>query len=84
MNIVLCVITGLYVLMPGAAVTHARRREVPNVVVNLALGLLAAGVAVRPLQLLTPAMSGVIRMMVGAIPGQRASARCSKQRLSED
>jgi uncharacterized membrane protein YphA (DoxX/SURF4 family) len=37
---------GLAVLMAGAAITHARRGEKPNVIVNAILGILAAGVAV--------------------------------------
>lgn len=38
--------TGLAIVMAGAAVTHARRREIlPNVAVNLVLLLLAAFVA---------------------------------------
>jgi DoxX-like family len=37
--------TGLALLMAGAAVTHARRNEKPNVIINIVLGLLAAGVA---------------------------------------
>jgi uncharacterized membrane protein YphA (DoxX/SURF4 family) len=37
---------GLVVLMAGAAITHGRRHETPNVIVNVALGLLAAGVAI--------------------------------------
>ena len=37
---------GLAVLMAGAAITHARRGEKPNVIVNAILGILAAGVAI--------------------------------------
>lgn len=37
---------GLFLLMAGAAITHSRRHETPNVIVNLVLGILAAGVAV--------------------------------------
>jgi uncharacterized membrane protein YphA (DoxX/SURF4 family) len=37
---------GLVLLMVGAAVTHRRRHETPNVIINLALGILAAGVAI--------------------------------------
>lgn len=37
---------GLFVLMAGAAITHARRGEKPNVLINLILGILAAGVAI--------------------------------------
>ena len=37
---------GLVLLMAGAAITHGRRHETPNVIVNLVLGLLAAGVAI--------------------------------------
>ncbi|WP_395400401.1 DoxX family protein [Arthrobacter sp. UC242_113] len=37
--------TGLALLMAGAAVTHARRNEKPNVIINITLGILAAGVA---------------------------------------
>ena len=37
---------GLFFLMAGAAITHGRRHETPNVIVNLVLGILAAGVAV--------------------------------------
>lgn len=39
--------TGLAVLMLGAAVTHARRREYPNIVANVVLAALAAFVAVE-------------------------------------
>jgi uncharacterized membrane protein YphA (DoxX/SURF4 family) len=38
---------GLAVLMLGAAVTHARRREYPNIAANLVLGALAVFVAVE-------------------------------------
>jgi uncharacterized membrane protein YphA (DoxX/SURF4 family) len=38
--------TGLALLMAGAAITHARRNEKPNVIINVVLGVLAAGVAV--------------------------------------
>lgn len=38
--------TGLVVLMAGAAITHARRGEKPNVIINAILGILAAGVAI--------------------------------------
>lgn len=37
---------GLFALMVGAAITHARRGEKPNVIVNASLGVLAAGVAI--------------------------------------
>jgi uncharacterized membrane protein YphA (DoxX/SURF4 family) len=37
--------TGLALLMLGAAVTHARRKESPNIVVNIVLLALAAFVA---------------------------------------
>jgi hypothetical protein len=37
---------GLFLLMTGAAITHARRGEVPNVIVNSVLGILAAVVAI--------------------------------------
>jgi uncharacterized membrane protein YphA (DoxX/SURF4 family) len=37
---------GLVLLMAGAAVTHGRRHETPNVVINVVLGLLAAAVAI--------------------------------------
>jgi hypothetical protein len=37
---------GLFVLMAGAAITHARRGEKTNVIVNAILGILAAGVAI--------------------------------------
>ncbi|MEW9871728.1 DoxX family protein [Arthrobacter sp. HS15c] len=37
---------GLFLLMAGAAVTHARRGEKTNVIVNAILGFLAAGVAI--------------------------------------
>jgi uncharacterized membrane protein YphA (DoxX/SURF4 family) len=36
---------GLFVTMIGAVVTHARRREFPNVVVNVLLAIMAAVVA---------------------------------------
>jgi hypothetical protein len=38
--------TGLFLLMAGAAIAHARRGEIPNLVVNIVLGILAAGVAI--------------------------------------
>jgi uncharacterized membrane protein YphA (DoxX/SURF4 family) len=38
--------TGLVLLMLGAAITHARRREYPNIAVNLVLGALALFVAI--------------------------------------
>lgn len=38
--------TGLFILMAGAAITHARRGEKPNVLINVALAILAAGVAI--------------------------------------
>ena len=38
-------VTGLALLMLGAAVTHARRKESPNIVVNIVLLALAAFVA---------------------------------------
>lgn len=37
---------GLSLLMAGAAITHARRRETPNVMINIILGILAAGIAI--------------------------------------
>ena len=37
---------GLSVLMVGAAITHARRGEKTNVIVNAILGVLAAGIAI--------------------------------------
>lgn len=37
---------GLFILMAGAAITHARRGEKPNVIINAVLGILAAGVAI--------------------------------------
>lgn len=37
---------GPFALMVGAAITHARRGEKPNVIVNASLGILAAGVAI--------------------------------------
>ena len=37
---------GLVLLMVGAAVTHGRRHETPNVIINLVLGVLAAGIAI--------------------------------------
>jgi uncharacterized membrane protein YphA (DoxX/SURF4 family) len=37
---------GLVLLMVGAAVTHGRRHETPNVIINVVLGILAAGVAI--------------------------------------
>jgi uncharacterized membrane protein YphA (DoxX/SURF4 family) len=37
---------GLLLLMVGAAITHSRRHETPNVIINLVLGILAAGVAI--------------------------------------
>jgi uncharacterized membrane protein YphA (DoxX/SURF4 family) len=37
---------GLFILMAGAAITHARRGEKPNVIINAILGILAAGVAI--------------------------------------
>lgn len=39
--------TGLALLMVGAAITHARRREYPNIAVNLVLAALAVFVAVQ-------------------------------------
>jgi len=38
--------SGLFLLMAGAAITHARRGETTNVIVNAGLGILAAGVAI--------------------------------------
>ena len=38
--------TGIFVLMAGAAITHARRGEKPNVIINAILGILAAGIAI--------------------------------------
>ena len=37
--------SGLFLLMAGAAITHSRRGEKTNVIVNATLGILAAGVA---------------------------------------
>lgn len=37
---------GLFVLMTGAAITHGRRHETPNVIINVVLAILAAGVAI--------------------------------------
>ena len=37
---------GISVLMAGAAITHARRGEKTNVIVNAILGVLAAGIAI--------------------------------------
>jgi FtsH-binding integral membrane protein len=37
---------GLFLLMSGAAITHARRGEIPNVIINGVLGILAAVVAI--------------------------------------
>ncbi|MBT2514746.1 DoxX family protein [Arthrobacter sp. ISL-30] len=37
---------GLFLLMTGAVITHARRRETPNVVINIVLAVLAAGIAI--------------------------------------
>ncbi|XAS70137.1 DoxX family protein [Micrococcaceae bacterium Sec5.1] len=37
---------GLAVLMLGAAITHGRRGEKPNVIFNVAIVILAAGVAI--------------------------------------
>ncbi|QCO98028.1 DoxX family protein [Arthrobacter sp. 24S4-2] len=36
---------GLVLLMAGAAITHGRRKETPNVIINIVLGVLALGVA---------------------------------------
>ncbi len=36
---------GLFPLMAGAGITHNCRHETPNVIINLVLGILAAGVA---------------------------------------
>ena len=38
--------TGLFLLMTGAAITHARRGETPNAIINIVIGILAAGVAI--------------------------------------
>jgi uncharacterized membrane protein YphA (DoxX/SURF4 family) len=38
--------TGLFVLMIGAAITHTRRKETPNVIVNAVLGILAITIAI--------------------------------------
>jgi len=38
--------SGLFLLMAGAAITHARRGETTNVIVNAILGILAAAVAI--------------------------------------
>lgn len=38
--------TGLFLLMIGAAITHARRKETPNLTVNAVLGILAATIAI--------------------------------------
>jgi uncharacterized membrane protein YphA (DoxX/SURF4 family) len=37
---------GLVLLMAGAAITHGRRHETPNVIINVVLGVIAAGVAI--------------------------------------
>ena len=37
---------GFVLLMVGAALTHGRRHETPNVIINLVLAILAAGVAI--------------------------------------
>lgn len=37
---------GLCLLMIGAAITHTRRREIPNVIINIILAILAAGIAI--------------------------------------
>ncbi|MBT2534108.1 DoxX family protein [Arthrobacter sp. ISL-48] len=38
--------TGLFLLMIGAAITHGRRKEIPNIVANVVLGLLAVTIAI--------------------------------------
>jgi uncharacterized membrane protein YphA (DoxX/SURF4 family) len=38
--------TGLFLLMVGAAITHARRRETPNIIINAVLGILTLAVAI--------------------------------------
>jgi uncharacterized membrane protein YphA (DoxX/SURF4 family) len=38
--------TGLFLLMVGAATTHARRKETPNIIVNAVLGILTLAVAI--------------------------------------
>lgn len=37
---------GLFLLMAGAAITHSRRHETPNIIINVVLAILAAGVAI--------------------------------------
>lgn len=37
---------GLCLLMIGAAITHIRRGEIKNVIINITLGILAAGIAI--------------------------------------
>ncbi len=37
---------GLFLLMTGAAITHARRKETPNVIFNIIVAILAAGIAI--------------------------------------
>jgi uncharacterized membrane protein YphA (DoxX/SURF4 family) len=38
--------TGLFLLMVGAATTHVRRKETPNIIVNAVLGILILAVAI--------------------------------------
>ncbi|TQS88939.1 DoxX family protein [Arthrobacter sp. TS-15] len=38
--------TGLFLLMAGAAITHGRRHENSNIIINIVLGILAAGLAI--------------------------------------
>lgn len=38
--------SGIFILMTGAAITHARRGEISNVAINIVLGILAAGIAI--------------------------------------
>ncbi|MBT2515654.1 DoxX family protein [Arthrobacter sp. ISL-30] len=37
---------GFFLLMTGAVITHVRRRETPNVIISMILGILAAGIAI--------------------------------------
>lgn len=38
--------TGLFLLMIGAAITHSRRHETPNFIINIILSILTAGLAI--------------------------------------
>lgn len=38
--------TALFLLLVGAAITHARRNEIPNLVINAVLGVLAVTLAI--------------------------------------